>query len=110
MSNPFDSGGMGGLMGLLGGFQQRMEDMKRKAAETEVEGTAGGGLVKVRMTCDMEVQAVSIAEEAMKDREMLEDLVRAAAGEATRKARDEMAKSIQELAGGLPIPPGLLGF
>jgi DNA-binding YbaB/EbfC family protein len=110
MSNPFDMGGMGGLGALLGGFQQRVEDAKRQAAETEVEGAAGGDLVKVRMTCDFEVTGVTIAPAAMADREMLEDLLRAAMGEATRKARDEMARGLQALAGGLPIPPGLLGF
>ena len=109
MSNPYDFGGLGGLGGLIGGFQQRMEAMKKKATETEVEGTAGG-MVKVRMTCDFEVTGVTIDPAAMQDREMLEDLLRAAMSEATRKARDEMQKNIQELAGGLPLPPGLLGF
>lgn len=113
MSNPFDQGGMGGmggLMGLLGGFQQRMEEVKQRAAATEVEGVASGGLVRVKMTCDLTVTSVEIAEGAMGDRELLEDLCRAAMGEAVQKARDEMQKGLQELAGGLPIPPGLLGF
>jgi DNA-binding YbaB/EbfC family protein len=112
MSNPFDMGGMGGmggLGGLLGGLQQRVEDMKRKTAELRVEGSAGG-VVKVVMGGDFEVHSVSIAESAMGDREMLEDLVRAAVSDAARKARDEMQKGVQQLAGGLPIPPGLLGF
>lgn len=106
MSNPFDMGGMGAL---LGGFQQKMEDMKRNAAATEVEGSASG-LVRVKMTCDFQVTGVSIDPKAMDDREMLEDLVRAAAGDAVQKARDEMARQLKGLMGGLPIPPGLLGF
>lgn len=112
MSNPFDMnglGGMGGLMGMLGGFQQKMEAMKAQAARTSVEGTAGG-LVKVVMTADFNVQSVTIDPKAMDDREMLEDLVRVAVGDATDKARAEMARQMQGLMGGLPIPPGLLGF
>jgi DNA-binding YbaB/EbfC family protein len=103
--NPFDLGNMGGL---LGGLQQRMADMKEKAANTTVEGVAGGGLVKVSVTCDYHVDAVSISPDAMDDREMLEDLVRAALAEALRQARDETGKGMKDRAGGLPIPPGLI--
>ena len=42
------------------------------------------------------------------DREMLEDLVRAAIAEAIRQAKEEAAKNVSQLAGGLPLPPGLL--
>jgi DNA-binding YbaB/EbfC family protein len=94
--------------GLLGGLQQRMADMKEKAATTKVEGVAGGGLVTVRLTCDYHVDSVSISPDAMDDREMLEDLVRAALAEALRQAREETGKGMKAMAGGLPIPPGLI--
>ena len=104
---PFD---MSNLTGLLGGFQQKMAEFKEKTAQLRCEGEAGGGLVKVVVTGDNQVVSVSIAEGAMEDREMLEDLVRAATGEALRKVKDEMAKGLQGLTGGLPIPPGLKLF
>lgn len=103
--NPFDLGNLGGL---LGGLQQRMEDMQRQAAETEVEGVAAGGQVRVRMTCDFQVQAVEISPAAYEERELLEDLVRAATNEALRQVREQTAKGVSALAGGLPIPPGLI--
>lgn len=104
----FDFGALGGL---LSGVQERMEEMKRRTAETEVTGEAGDGLVKVRISCDYDVKAVSIADDAVQDRELLEDLVRAAVGEALRKAKEEQVKNIEELTGGLPLPPGLFpGF
>ncbi len=112
MSNPFDMGGMGGLGGmgaLLGGLQQRVEDMKRRTSALRVEGNAGGK-VKVVMSGDFEVHSVSIDPSVMGDREMLEDLVRVAVSDATQKARQEMQRGVQQLAGGLPIPPGLFGF
>jgi len=100
----FDLGGMGGM---LAGLQQRMEEMKRRSSETEVTGEAAGGLVKVTVTCDYEVRGVSIEPDALEDRELLEDLVRAALSEALRQAKEQTQKNISELAGGLPLPPGL---
>lgn len=103
--NPFDMGGMGGM---FAGLQQRMQEMKDNAARTEVEGVAAGGLVKVRMTCDYNVKAVEISPDAFEDRELLEDLTRAAIAEALRQVQEETAKGMQALTGGLPIPPGLI--
>ena len=103
----FDLGGLGAM---FGGFQQKMAEMQAKQKALRVEGTAGGGLVKVVCTGDFEVESVTISEAAYQDRELLEDLVRAATSEALRKVRDSMKASMQDLTGGLPIPPGLLGF
>lgn len=103
----FDMGNMGAL---FAGFQQKIQEMKDRAANTRCVGEAGGGLVKVTMTGDNNIVAVEIAEGAMDDREMLEDLVRAATGEALRKVRDAMQENVKELTGGLPIPPGMLPF
>ena len=70
-------------------------------------GEAGGGLVKVTITCDYEVQGVEIGQEAFEERELLEDLVRAAIGEALRQAKAESVQNLKAATGGLPIPPGL---
>ncbi|MEQ1567992.1 MAG: YbaB/EbfC family nucleoid-associated protein [Myxococcota bacterium] len=104
---PFDGGGLGAL---FGNFQQKMVEMKERMASTKVSGEAGGGLVKVVLTCDNKVESVSIDPSAMADRELLEDLLRAATGEALRKVREEMEKSVRDLTGGLPLPPGMLPF
>lgn len=101
----FDMGGMGAL---LGGFTQKIEAAKQRARETEVMGEAAGGRVKVTMTCDYNVSSVHISDDAYGDKDMLEDLIRAATNEALRQAREETARGMQDLAGGLPIPPGLL--
>ena len=105
--DPFDLGNLGSL---LGGFQQRMAEMKQKAADARWTGEAGGGLVKVTLTGDYHMDAVSIGEGAMQDRELLEDLVRAATAEALRKVREDVEKNLAVLTGGLPIPPGMLPF
>lgn len=107
MSNPFDMNGMGAL---LGGLQQRMEQMKAEISQMHIEGQAGGGIVKVVVTGDFEVVSVSIDEGAMEDREMLEDLLVAAQNNAVAQARAQIAAKMQQVTGGLPIPPGMLPF
>lgn len=103
----FDLGNLGGMFAM---FQDRIAEMKSRAASTRCAGEAGGGLVKVVLTGDNQIESVSIAEGAMADRELLEDLVRAAMAEALRNVRDEMGKNVQQLTGGLPLPPGMLPF
>lgn len=105
--DPFDFGNLGAMIGT---FQQRVQEMKERATTTRCTGEAGGGLVKVVIMGDNQIESVHIAEGAMGDREMLEDLVRAATGEALRKVRAEMEQNIAKLTGGLPIPPGMLPF
>jgi DNA-binding YbaB/EbfC family protein len=104
MSN-FD---FGGLNDMLGGFQKRLEDLKQQAARAEVTGEAGSGMVKVTATGDQQIVSVSIDPSVMDDRELLEDLVRAATNEALRRAQQASAEKLSELAGSLPLPPGLL--
>lgn len=101
---------MGNLGAMLGGFQQKMAEMKERAEQARCTGTAGDGMVQVVMKGDYTVESVQIAEGAMEDRELLEDLVRAATAEALRGVREELAAGLKELTGGLPLPPGLLPF
>ncbi len=56
----------------------------------------------------MQVVSVSISEDAMDDRELLEDLVRAATSDALRQAQDLMKGQAGALAASLGLPPGLL--
>lgn len=99
---------LGGMGGLLGGFRQQMEAMKAEAEKAEVEGTAGGGLVGVRMNGAQEVLAVRIEAKALEDRELLEDLVRAATNDALRRSREVVAQKLGALAAAMGLPPGML--
>ncbi len=89
-------------------LQSKMQDLQAELDLAEVEGTAGGGLVRVTMTGKGSVKSVSIAPELMKadEREILEDLIVAAASDAKAKAERLAAEKMQSLTGGLPIPPG----
>jgi DNA-binding YbaB/EbfC family protein len=99
---------LGGLAGLLGSLPQRIAQLKAEAAATQVTGEAGGGLVKVTATGAQEIVAVEIAQAAYEDREVLEDLVKAATNTALRRASEASAEKLRQLTAGLPIPPGLL--
>ena len=100
-----------GMMKQAAQLQSKMQAMQEELGNVEVEGIAGGGMVSVRMTAKMEVKAVKIDPSLMKpeEREIVEDLVVTALADARRKAETAMQKKMQSLAGGLGLPPGLLG-
>jgi hypothetical protein len=98
-----------GMMKQAAQLQSKMKAMQEELEHIEVEGTAGGGLVSVRMTAKTEVKAVKIDPSLIKpdDREILEDLLVAALNDARRKAEVAMQEKMQALTGGLSLPPGL---
>lgn len=94
----------------LGKFGKQFEDMQKKMARLQddlkeriVEGTSGGGMVKVMVNGQQEVVNVKIDPEVInpEDKGMLEDLVLAAVNEALRKAREMVAGEMSRIAGGL---------
>ena len=91
---------------LMKQVQQMQEQMQQRMAELRVEGSAGGGMVKVTMNGNKEVLSVSIDKEAVdpNDVEMLQDLVVAAVNEAARKVDEEMQGQIGAMTGGMKIP------
>ena len=98
-----------GMMKQAAQLQSKMKAMQDELDHIEVEGMSGGGLVNVRMTAKMEVKAVKIDPTLMKpdEREILEDLLVTALGDARRKAESAMQDKMQALTGGLSLPPGL---
>ena len=101
----------GQLAGLMRQAQQVQENMKKAQealAEISVEGAAGGGLVKVRMTCRHDVKRVQIDTSLLADdKDMLEDLVAAAFNDALRKAEATSQEKMADVTSGMPMPPGM---
>ncbi len=89
-------------------MQQRMQDMQARMAQTEVEGQAGGGMVKVTMTVRGEARKVKIDPKLMTpaDAEMLEDLIVAAVNDARAKAETVVSSETEKMLGGMALPPG----
>lgn len=100
---------MGALGAMMAGLQQNLANMTAQAESSEVEGQAGGGLVRVVCTGSFEFRRVTLDPRAMEDREMLEDLLVAALNDAARKSRELMAAQTQDMMGNMGLPPGLLG-
>ncbi len=99
-------GGLQGLFGLAQKVQSEVGRVKAEAESKEVEGSAGGGVVTIKMSGAMQTLSVTIDPSVVnpQDVEMLQDLVRAAVNEAVRKAKDLIKADLSELTGGLPIP------
>ena len=93
-------------------LKSKMEAMQAEMDQTIVDGTSGGGLVTVSMSAKGELKSVKIDPSVLKpdEGEIVEDLIVAAHADARRKADALMQDKMKEMAGGLPLPPGLKLF
>lgn len=87
---------------LMGSIAQAVGQLQGKAKDVRSEGEAGDGAVKVTVSGQNEVLSVQIADEALADREALEELVRVAVNDALRRVRETMAEELGGMAGGMP--------
>ena len=87
-------------------MQQRLNRVQEELEQATVEGSAGGGVVKVVATGKLKIQSVEIAPDAVDptDVEMLQDLVQAAVNEAMDKAQTLAQDRMASVTGGLNIP------
>ena len=100
------------LMKQAAELQAKMQAMQAELDQIEVEGTAGGGAVTVKLTAKTELKSVAIDASLLKpeDKEIVEDLLVAAHADARRKAEVLLQEKMKTVAGGLPLPPGLKLF
>jgi len=89
-------------------IQQQMSDAQVKLDNIEVEGNAGGGLVKVRASARGRIIGVAIDDSLIKleEKQILEDLVTAAFNDARDKADRAAGEQMAEMQQGLGLPPG----
>jgi len=91
---------------------QNVQDQLSKAQtaldHVEVEGVAGGGLVKVKATAKGRVMGIAIDDSlmALSEKQMLEDLIAAAFNDARAKADAVSGAEMSKMTAGLPLPPG----
>jgi nucleoid-associated protein EbfC len=93
-------------------IQGRMQQVQQDLAALEVEGQSGAGMVKVKLNGKFEARGIKIDPSLLKpeDAEMLEDLILAAFQDAKGKAEAAVQTKMQEVTGGLNLPPGLKLF
>lgn len=89
-------------------IQRQMGDAQAKLDTIEVEGAAGGGMVKVRATAKGRILGVEIDPSLLQpaEKQMLEDLVAAAINDTRAKADAAGNAEMSKMTAGMPLPPG----
>jgi nucleoid-associated protein EbfC len=90
-------------------LQKNMKKKQDQLAKTEVEFSAGGGMVTAKATCDLKIRSIKINPDAVdpSDVEMLEDLVLAAVDGVLTQAQDMVGKEMGKLTAGMGLPAGM---
>jgi DNA-binding YbaB/EbfC family protein len=100
-------GGLGNLAAMLKSarqLQERMSAMQAELASRRFSADAGAGAVRATVDGQGNLVDIKIEPAAAADVELLEDLVKAAVGAATQKAREEVKAELAQLTGGLNVP------
>ncbi len=102
---------MKNLMQKAQDMQKKMGELQEELGELEVDGTSGGGMVKVQMTCKGKVRALKIDPSLIIENEveMMEDLVVAAMNDARQKADEKMATETQKAMSEMGLPADAMG-
>lgn len=100
-------GQLAGLMKNLPQIREAMEKLPQRFAKIVVEAEVGGGMVKAKANGNLEIVGLTISDEALEDREMLEDLIKAAVTQAIKKARAKMAEETEKLMTEVGLPAGM---
>jgi DNA-binding YbaB/EbfC family protein len=90
-------------------MQGKMQEVQERVGEMSAEGSAGGGLVKVVMSCKGMVQSLNVDSSLIKEdeAEIMEDLIVAALNDARVKSDTIMAEETQKAMQEMGLPPGL---
>ncbi len=98
-----------GLMKQAAQLQSKMQALQAELEQIEVEGTAGGGMVSVKLTAKGDLKGITVDDSLLKpsEKEVLQDLLVAAHADARRKAEATLQEKMKAVTGGLPLPPGM---
>ena len=97
----------GNMQGVMKQAQAMQEKMQQEIGQIRVEGSAGGGMVIIKMDGHKNVTSVKIDPEVAGDVEMLQDMVLAAANDAVKRVDEQVQKKTGAMLGGLGLPPGM---
>ncbi len=101
-------GAMGSMMKQAQKMQEDMQKAQEEIANMEVEGQAGGGMVKVVMNGRHELRKVELDDSLMSDdKEMIEDLLAAAVNDAVRRIEQQSSEKMSGVTAGINLPGGM---
>ena len=98
----------GNMQKMMQQAQQMQQQLQEEVAQIRVEASTGGGMVTVKMDGHKKVLSIVIDEEALEDRDMLQDMVRGAVNEAAKRVDDEAQSKMGGMLGGMGLPPGMM--
>ena len=100
---------IGNMMKQAQQLQKKMAEAQEKLTSIEVEGTSGGGMVKVLATAKGEIKRIMIDDTLMskEEKDMTEDLIVAAINDAKQKGEAASQEEMKSVTGGIPLPPGM---
>ena len=88
-------------------MQEKMKETQDALKKIEVEGISGGGTVKIIMSGDGDLKKINIDDSLLKEsKEILEDLIVAAASDGKSKLKKKTTEEISKVTGGINLPPG----
>ncbi|MCH7690385.1 MAG: YbaB/EbfC family nucleoid-associated protein [candidate division Zixibacteria bacterium] len=101
-----NKGNIGQMLKQMQQLQSKMQEVQTELESTEVEGSSGGGMVKVVANGKNEIMSVVIDPEVVdkEDVEMLQDLIVAAVNQAREKVQEMQSEKMSGLTGGMNIP------
>jgi len=103
MKNP-----LGSLMKQAQQMQEQMQSAQEELSQLEVEGEAGGGMVRLTMTCRHEVRNIQVDDALLgEDKDMLEDILAAAFNDALRKVEKTTQDKMSGMTSGMNLPAGM---
>jgi DNA-binding YbaB/EbfC family protein len=90
-------------------MQEKMTEVQKKIEEMEVEGSSGGGAVKVIMNGRHELKKIDIDKSIInaEESEVLEDLIVAALNDVNKKISENTNEKLGSISGGMGLPPGM---
>ena len=96
----------GNMMKQAQKMQAKMAEMQEQLKDEMLEASAGGGMVRVTISGDLQVKSIVVDPAAVDpdDVEMLQDMITAAVNEAIRSAQELAARRMNEITGGMSIP------
>ena len=100
---------IGNMMKQAQQLQKKMSEAQEKLKSIEVEGSSGGGLVKVISSAKGDIKRVILDSSVLnpEEKEITEDLIVAAINDAKEKGETKAQEEMKNLTGGMPLPPGM---
>lgn len=88
-------------------MQSKLGSLQAEMEAREFEGQSGSGAVKITLTGKGQMVRIALTDDAIADREMLEDLIVVAHRDAKEKADGALADAMGSITGGLNLPAGM---